>query len=238
MLLFLFPQLWWAGSGLCVCLTTLPLRAGADKLVEGLTSLDPTVPCLGWRWAPSLPRRIQTCISHSSMNSSMNSEWGIIKSVCPVSYTPVKPNWLKASTFQFCSPFTGNYWFCDFILFGGLIILSLFLKSVVSIWTGSAKGGPSMLPRYAPGTLSGSVDWNILRRKESPVSFGAVLPWWQPRHSCSLWNTVVRLLLSVLNVARFSSLLWFFQSPALLMFINILTCSLALYVGSMYFLLF
>lgn len=69
-LLFLLPELRGAGGGLCVCLTTLSLRAGADKLVEGLTSLGPNEPRLGWRSAPSLPQRVQTCISHSKEQPS------------------------------------------------------------------------------------------------------------------------------------------------------------------------
>lgn len=58
-LLLLFPELRGAGGGLCVCCTTLSLRAGADKLGEGLTCLDPAVPCLGWRSAPSRHQTVQ-----------------------------------------------------------------------------------------------------------------------------------------------------------------------------------
>lgn len=58
----------------------------------------------------------------------MSSEWGI-KSVCLVSYMPVKSSWLKAILFHFCSPFPEYCWFCGFVLFGALIILSFFTVS-------------------------------------------------------------------------------------------------------------
>lgn len=49
--------------------------------------------------------------------------------VCLVSYMPVKSSWLKAIILHFCSPFPDYCWFCDFVLFGALIILSFFKAS-------------------------------------------------------------------------------------------------------------
>lgn len=56
----------------------------------------------------------------------MNSE-------CPVSYTPVKPSWLKASTFRFCSPFSGYCWLCDFYFVWSFGYFTFF-KSQLSVY--------------------------------------------------------------------------------------------------------
>lgn len=54
-----------------------------------------------------------------------SSEQGI-KSVCLVSYMPVKSSWLKAIILHFCSPFPDYCWFCDFCLVWGFDYFILF----------------------------------------------------------------------------------------------------------------
>lgn len=139
----------------------------------------------------------------------MSSEWGI-KSVCLVSYMPVKSSWLKAILFHFCSPFPEYCWFCGFVLFGALIILSFFY-SQLSVYeqiqkkVGPFCPSPASHPS-APGTLFRDMDWNIPNQRSGLCHLGLschnknhtihAVPEIQWSDSCFLSSTQLGFLLS------------------------------------------
>lgn len=241
------------------------LKATAHRLAEELVSQDPAVLWLGWRSAPALSQRVQTCVScckeqaakaaeqescslaalnlclgAESVTSLLNlhwsltvsSEWGI-KSVCLVSYVPVWSSWLKAIIFNFCSPFPEHCYFCGFLLFGTLIILSFFY-SQLSVYKQIQNLCPPLLPTPMLQVHCSEIWIEIFpglchlglscHGKNHIIHAVPEIQW---SDSCFLSPTHLSVVL----------FLCFSQTPAFLMFRNIQTFNLDLYVGSVCFLL-
>lgn len=111
-------------QGVQTCVSCCKEQAAKVEAVEQEScSLSSVNVCLG---AESYSSHVLTLIPYRV--KWISSEWGI-KSVCLVSYTPMKSSWLKAVLFNFCSLFPEYCWFYCFVLFGALIISSFFTAS-------------------------------------------------------------------------------------------------------------